>query len=135
MTVAHTFQRYESVACMDRQDAEDLNSHLMAIATALATNKRGCMDLATQSLEIGRHVSRLIRIVQRATQPDVVGSCPCNGVERLILTVDDGKRLITVRTPRADIVFDFAGRNRLVSLEERDATVVAMAPYMPRRAA
>lgn len=128
MTVVHTFQRYEAVACMDREDADALGKHLMAIADAL-TNGRARLDLNGHDHQLELHVARLVRIVQRATQPDVMGRSPCAGVEKLIQTIDDGKRLITVRTARADIVFDLMGARRTVTLEDRGPKVVDMAAF------
>lgn len=133
MTAIHTYSRYESNACMDREDANALSEHLLALATALSA-RRGRIDFETAPHEIALHYARLVRVVQRATQPNVMGRAAAPGVEKLMQIIENGVISFIVRTPQADIVVDM-GR-RIMTLEPRgaDQRVVPIMPYLEKRA-
>jgi hypothetical protein len=130
MTYRNKVETYRATGVMDRQDATDLSAHLMALASVLAA--KGGID-ASADHETQLHRARLVRIVQRATQPDVVAQVTVSGVDSLTYTIENGRRSMTVRTPRADIVLDLD--KRTVVVDDRGARsdrVVPITPYLKR---
>jgi len=128
VTAVTRVERYESIGCIDREDAAAMGDHLNAIAVSLTTGG-GSVSIDRAGGDIGLHYARLVRIVQRCTQPDVIARAPCAGVDGIVLDIENGRRRITIRTQRADMILDMATRR--VTLEER---VVEIAPYLRRRA-
>lgn len=128
MTAVTRVERYESVGCMDREDAYAMGDHLNTIAVALASNG-GSMSIDKVGHDIAKHYSRLVRVVQRCTQPNVVAKVPCAGVDLIVLNIENGRRTVTIRTQRADMILDLSTRR--VVIEER---VVEIQPYLQRRA-
>lgn len=128
MTAVTRIQRYESTGCIDREDAAAMGDHLNAIAVSLTTGG-GTVSIDRAGGAVALHYARLVRIAQRCTQPDVIARAPCGGVDGIVLDVENGRRTITIRTQRADMILDLTARR--VTLEER---VVEIAPYLRRRA-
>ena len=126
MNVSHRIERYEATGVMDRQDATDMTQHLMALASVLAA--RGFIP-ADADHETQLHRARLVRIIQRATQPNVVAQVTVSGVDRVSYTVENGRRSMTVRTPRADIVLDLD--KRTVTIEDRGQQADRVVPIKP----
>lgn len=130
MTYRTRVESYRSNGVVDRQDAADLSAHLMALASVLAAKGRidGDADLDTQL-----HRTRLIRIIQRATQPNVVAQVTVSGVDSVTYTNDNGRRVMLVRTPRADILLDLDKRTVVVDDRgAKDERVVDIKPYLKR---
>lgn len=132
MTIVNRAERYETNACMDRQDAEQMGVHLLALAPVLATCG-GMLAVNDCDYQTCLHYSRLMRILQRATQPDVVGRAACSGVERITLDIENGYRIFTIRTQRADIVID--AERSYIRVDGPVGKVVQMNQYGNRRRA
>ena len=123
MTQSMRLERYTSNACMDREDADALGVHLAAIARALATS-RTTLAVTGSDTELATHYARLVRVMQRATQPDVVGRVPCQGVERITQEIENGRRTFTIRCEHADIVLDAGDRTAQIVALQADAVQV-----------
>lgn len=128
MTGVTRIERYESNACIDREDAQAMSEHLTAIASALSRG-RGRLRIDGRDQELSLHYARLVRVAQRCTQPNVVARAGVTGVDRIILSIENGVRTVTIRTQRADVILDTTART--VTLEER---VIEIQPYLERRA-
>lgn len=128
MTAVVRIERYESLGCMDREDAEAMAVHMHAIADRLARSG-GVLDVVGDHA-MGLHYARLVRVAQRATQPNVVARAVSPGVERITYLVENGRRTMTIRTRQVDLVLDLDRRR--VSVEQRDDKVVEIAPYLRR---
>lgn len=135
MTKTHRYTRYESTTCIDREDANALATHLMALASMLAAN--GCrLDLDRVDRDTGLHYARMVRVVQRATQPNVVGKAPCPGVLRMIMIVENGEHRAIIETPKAEITVSLT--HRTMVLEPRganEARVIDLSHYRERQRA
>jgi len=132
MTRITRTERYETNACMDRQDAQEMSDHLLALASTLV-DRKGIVAMDQCDHETGLHFARLVRILQRATQPDVVGQAGCAGVSKIVLHVVDGVRTFTVSTPRADIIIN--ADRRTLSLDGTTGQVVSIERFDHRRRA
>ncbi len=128
MTAVVRIERYESAGCMDREDAEAMAVHMHAIADCLARSG-GELDIGGDHA-IGLHYARLVRVCQRATQPNVVARAVSPGVERITYLVENGRRTMTIRTATVDLVLDLDRRR--VTVEHRDSKIVEIAPFLKR---
>jgi hypothetical protein len=78
----------------------------------------------------------MMRVVQRATQPNVVGKAPCPGVLRMIMIVENGEHRAIIETPKAEILVNLSRRKMI--LEPRGASqarVVDLNHYRERQRA
>lgn len=130
MTTITRTERYQTNACMDREDALAMAGHLRVLAPILAA-ARGPIAVASCDDQTRLHYARLVRILQRATQPNVVGQAACQGVERITLVVENGASTFTVRTGEAELVLDSTARR--MRLDAARSNVVAIEQPEQRR--
>lgn len=130
MTTITRTERYETNACMDREDALAMADHLRALAPILAATA-GSVSMARCDDDTHLHYVRLVRILQRATQPNVVGQAACQGVERMTLVIENGVSTFTVRTRDAELVIE--ATHRRMRLDAAKSNVVSIEPPAQRR--
>lgn len=113
--------RYEARGAMDALDAGDLAGHMLALATMLA-GAGGHLTVSDHQTAL--RIARILRIVQRATQPGIESTTAVAGVNGLNLIDTNGERTIVINIPQADVMIDLNPDGRHV-VNLRKGTVAA----------